>query len=151
MSEKSQKSQIENLAIGNTNYCSRGRRWCMTINNYTENQYLKISKIFQVKKWKYIIGKEIGEVKNTPHLQIYFESEHQVRFTAIKKLFPTAHIERAKGRKKENLIYCNKDSNFETNFHPSEWRTLSEAEVFADMLSIALENPIIENIDIKWA
>ncbi len=144
MSEKSQKSLLKKSAMGNTNHCSRGRRWCMTINNYTNKKYLEIFTIMRNKKWKHIIGKEIGGINGTPHLQIYFESTHQVRFNAIKKLFPTAHIERANGNKKENIKYCAKDDNYVTNFDMNIIRVETETQILNNILEKMYKEPVPE-------
>lgn len=85
---------------------NRSRTWCLTINNYTpENiETLKCLKTVYI-----IVGDEIGENK-TPHLQIYFRKKSQTKFSSIKKLFPTAHIEVAKGTDLQNREYCSKQS-----------------------------------------
>lgn len=85
--------------------------WCLTINNYTEED-ITITRDFG-KTCKYaIIGKEVGE-QGTPHLQVYLSLEKKLPFNAIKAIFPTAHIERAKGSARQNRLYCSKENNFE--------------------------------------
>lgn len=108
-----QITQITQSEGGNTSTPSldiRARRWCLTINNYNENNITQIHKYFDY----YIIGKEIGN-EGTPHLQIYVEKKNAVSFNKIKKLFPTAHIEKAKGNRKQNLEYCKKQGDYITN------------------------------------
>lgn len=84
------------------------KRWCMTLNNYTEFEYLRIKKTIDAKSKVWIIGKEVGE-SGTPHLQIYLELRKQGRFTELKKWNPRLHIEPAKGSRLENLKYCSKE------------------------------------------
>lgn len=110
--------------IGNTSNI-RARRWCITINNYTDIIYDTITQYVLKKNIDvYIIGKEEGKENNTPHLQIYFETKNPITFSSIKKIFPTAHIEKAKGTREDNFIYCSKEKNFISNI--IEEKTLEE-------------------------
>lgn len=94
---------------------STSRRWCFTLNNYTEEELNQISDIFEKKNWNYVMGLEIGEEKKTPHIQGYFESKNCVRFSTVKKILPKAHIEACKGTRQQNTDYCTKDMNYRTN------------------------------------
>lgn len=83
--------------------------WCFTINNWTQLEYDAIIKY----NFDYlIIGKEVGE-NGTPHLQGYCRKNTQVRFKALVKLMPRAHIECARGDADDNIKYCSKDGDFE--------------------------------------
>lgn len=94
---------------------SRGsRRFCLTVNNWSEEEYKSLKDYFDTKATQYIIGKEVGE-SGTPHLQAYCEFKNAVRYDTIKKISERAHIEKAKGGKKANYEYCSKDGNYETN------------------------------------
>ncbi len=112
-----QKLQKKNCG-GNTNYSAKmTRRYCLTINNYTIGELLHVTSIFQKKNYKYIVGQETGKKNLTKHLQIYFESKNPIRFSTVKNMFPRAHIEKAIGNRKQNIVYCSKDGNYETNFN----------------------------------
>lgn len=82
------------------------RFWCLTVNN-------PLSQIKELPKGcRYIVsGNEVGE-EGTPHLQIYLEMNRACRFAAIKKLFPSAHIEVRHGTGKEASDYCKKDGDY---------------------------------------
>ena len=83
----------------------RARNWFITINNYTNDDIIYA----QNYSCQYIIiGKEIGEKCRTPHLHIYFELKHQKSFSKIKKEFPRANIQVAKGNAEECRAYCSK-------------------------------------------
>lgn len=100
---------------------SRCRKWCITLNNYTNTEYNTILKFFNSKNsYSYIVGKEVGE-QGTPHLQIYVESKSQIYFDTLKKLCNRFHIEKAKGNTKQNVVYCSKDNNYITNFNMSKY------------------------------
>ena len=84
------------------------RAWCLTINNYNDSIYQAVT---SYKTDYLIVGKEIGE-SGTPHLQIYFYKNTKITFNGLKKTFPTAHIEQAKGTPQQNQTYCSKEGNF---------------------------------------
>jgi hypothetical protein len=51
---------------------SASNRWCFTLNNWTEEEYVQIVQSFSQGGHNYVIGKEVGE-NGTPHLQGYVE------------------------------------------------------------------------------
>lgn len=92
-------------------YMTRSRAYCLTLNNYTEAEYEAF--VGNAEKAAYaIIGKEVGE-NGTPHLQCYFYFKNAKSFSAVKKIFPRAHIEKAKGDAEQNKEYCSKEGSFE--------------------------------------
>lgn len=54
---------------------------------------------------------ENGNKENTEHIQGYIQFRKKIRFTAVKKLFPTAHIEKQspKATVDANIEYCSKE------------------------------------------
>lgn len=85
------------------------RNMFITLNNWTEEEYVKLSGMKGVKY--YVIGKECGE-QGTPHLQGYFEFTGGKRLSTIKKLLPRIHIEKRKGTPKQASDYCKKEGNY---------------------------------------
>lgn len=84
------------------------RRWCFTLNNYTDEDCETITKFCQFKGEYSIVGKELGE-NNTPHLQGYFRTTRAFTLNGLKKaLGPRVHFEPARGTEEENFIYCSK-------------------------------------------
>jgi len=110
---KSHESQNEGNTIPRS--VVRFRRICFTLNNYSETEYLESQKLSDLM----IIGKEVGE-HGTPHLQGYCEFKNQKTLEQIKKYIPRAHIEKAKGKRDENIVYCSKGQNFINTF-PEEF------------------------------
>lgn len=135
MSQRSQKSQKSQGDLGNTRSKSRSRKWCFTLNNYSEEEVKKLSQ--DLSDYKYVIGREVGE-SGTPHLQGYVEHKNQITFSKMKKLMPRAHIEKARGNGKQNYTYCSKEGNFITNM---DFRT--HREKLADEC-------LTEYNDVKW-
>ena len=90
---------------------SQAKRWCFTINNPNISVEQELERIFTEEIIKYcIVGREMGE-QGTPHLQGYIHLKAKRRFTAIKKMLPRAHIERAQGSDEDNATYCGKEGN----------------------------------------
>lgn len=85
----------------------RSRAWCLTINNYEEKDILTIKDLKGIVYC--IIGKETAPRTGTLHLQIYLHYKNATKFTTLKKKFPTAHIEPAKGTPEQNQVYCSKE------------------------------------------
>lgn len=110
------KTQENTSTLRGNTISLRARRWCITLNNYTDDELNTINTTFSERKYKYIIGKEVGSENNTPHLQIYIESKNAISFNTLKNICQRFHIEKAKGNKEQNLTYCSKENNFITNF-----------------------------------
>lgn len=72
----------------------RATCWSLTINNPTPGDDECLNLAMQ-KGWKVLGQLEKGETDGTPHYQIRLQTP-QVRFSAVKKAFPRAHIEVAK-------------------------------------------------------
>lgn len=64
-----------------------------------------------------ICGYEQGE-KGTWHIQGYVQMKNRTKLGAMKKLFPRAHLEVAKGLPQQNIDYCSKDQRW--HVHGSE-------------------------------
>lgn len=86
---------------------TRLRRFVFTLNNYTELELAEAKQaIIDNCSWG-IIGRETGD-SNTPHLQGAAILLKQMTFTAVRKLFPRAHIETMRGTPEQSLDYCSK-------------------------------------------
>ena len=55
---------------------------------------------------------EVGKNGETPHTHIYFVARNGIRFSMVKKLFPTAHIESCYGTSQENKDYITKTGKY---------------------------------------
>ncbi|AXH74034.1 MAG: putative viral replication protein [Circoviridae sp.] len=88
---------------------SPAKRWCFTLNNYSDMQFCSICSTIESKCSIGIIGKEIGE-SGTPHLQGYLEFKSKTRpFSHFKD--NKIHWEKSKGSRQDNLDYCSKDGD----------------------------------------
>lgn len=91
----------------------RAKRWCFTLNNYTQEEEEKLKTLEC--EW-IIFGHEHLE-DGTPHLQGAFTFEKIKDQTTIKKIFPRMHLEVMKGRPEQSKEYCTKEDK--TNYFES--------------------------------
>lgn len=94
---------------------TKSRKYQLTINHPAEHGLTHQSINDIMKNFNYIyycLCDEIGTEENTPHTHLYFVCENAVRFRKVKKLFPTAHIEKALGSSQENRDYIRKEGKY---------------------------------------
>lgn len=87
------------------------KRWCFTLNNYTEEEYKASTDDFASNHSPIflIVAREVGE-SGTPHLQGFVHLSKKLRITQLKKIVSVrAHFEKAKGSDKDNEKYCSKE------------------------------------------
>lgn len=84
------------------------RRWCFTLNNYTDEHIATLDTFDCV----YLVyGLEVAPTTGTPHLQGFVIFERTCRRTALTPLLP-AHWENARGTSMQAATYCKKDGVF---------------------------------------
>jgi len=127
-------------------------RWVMTLNNYTEDELIQISSIVP-KYCKYaIIGKEVGE-EGTPHLQGYIEFKHKSRPNSVFSFTKRIHWEKARGKREDNDIYCNKEERWLEFPKAEEFDVIGYDELWAwqkSMLDIFKAKPDKRTIHWFW-
>jgi len=91
----------------------RGAQWCYTINNYVEDDVLKLRALHTDAKNKVLyhaFQAEVGE-NGTPHLQGYIAfTGTKMRSTVANLVSKRAHLERTKGTPAEASDYCLDDA-----------------------------------------
>lgn len=87
----------------------RSRDFCVTIYNNFELALTDLSFDVEEGRVKYfVMGREICSTTSKEHLQGYIYYVNARTFSAVKKDFPTAHIESTKGTPKSASDYCKK-------------------------------------------
>lgn len=84
---------------------SRNRSWVVTLN--TEH-YSKAEVEEKLKAYTYIGQMEKGDETGYVHWQLYIENKTAIRFSTLKKKFPTGHFEVRWGTKKQAYDYATK-------------------------------------------
>lgn len=133
----------------------KSRRFCLTLNNWTEEEYRNIKSSFEAKAKNWIIGKEVGD-EGTHHLQIYVDFASPRTYLTIKNMTSSrCHIEQAKGNVQCNWKYCIKDGDFETNIDGSQWMSIQEicdAEILEEYKGVVWKDwqqDILDEIKLK--
>lgn len=96
------------------NDSSQSRKYHLTINNYDEYGFSveAIKSIAESMNPDYFcLSEEVGK-NGTPHVHLYMQFSLAVRFSTIKKRFPTAHIEAALGSAQSNRDYIRKEGKY---------------------------------------
>lgn len=114
------KQKVEQMEIlgGNTKSpkkrINQSKRWCFTLNNYTDAEVEQMDQVFTDMNIKYIYGYEVGEKCGTPHLQGYIEREKKFRWSEL-KLTKRIQWIKCNGNRESNLTYCSKEGEYKTN------------------------------------
>jgi hypothetical protein len=89
------------------------RKWCFTLNNYTDEDMLMLSTLFPDTVKYLIYGREVG-ANGTPHLQGFVWFSTQRTFARAKEaLGQRVHLEVCRGTPAQNRTYCSKDGDFD--------------------------------------
>jgi len=88
---------------------STSKRWCFTLNNWTQEEY---DAMITTPAVYLVIGKEIGKT-GTPHLQGFATFQTMQRMSAMQKISKRAHWETAYGTTEQAAEYCKKDGDYE--------------------------------------
>lgn len=100
---------------------SPAKRWCFTLNNYTEAEEVSIQSFISSECSYGIYGREVGE-SGTKHLQGFVIVKRKVRFSQLAGyLGNRAHVEAARGTPNDSRVYCSKDGDiFESGVCPGD-------------------------------
>jgi len=125
------------------------RAYCYTVNNYSpEDEKLLQDLVVDnsghpIKDHWY--GREIGDEKQTPHLQGYIRFNDKKAFSRVQHMLPRgAHIESAKGSPSDNWEYCWKqlDGVLICGTKPKLLAKRKHAEVDHDALLLEVSGPL---------
>lgn len=119
----------------------RAVHWSITINNPKPDDDENIA-VAKQKGWEVEGQKEVGE-NGTPHYQLYVNTRTQQRFTALKKVFPRAHIEIARNPKATKL-YCHKQETRVAELPNSDKYITSQKRLW-ELVSDELETDRADN------
>lgn len=84
------------------------KRVAFTHNNYTEKDFDDYKVYIEKNCVCGVLGREVAPNTGTPHIQGFFNLRTPRKFETLKKMFKTAHFEKAKASDEENFTYCTK-------------------------------------------
>lgn len=85
------------------------KRWCFTLNNYSDAELEGLRNVFREASAFACIGEEVGE-NGTPHLQGFVLLRDKAKLSDVREKFSNrAHWEVARGSSKDNERYCSKE------------------------------------------
>jgi hypothetical protein len=133
---ESERSKMPSKGKHNNSNNRRSRKYLLTLNNPEKHQNCSHQAIIaKLSNWENIIYYCMcNEVAKTPHTHLFIQFKNPVYFSSIKKAFPTAHIEEARGTGEENRAYIRKEGKWEnteketTNLKETfeEWGTMPQ-------------------------
>ncbi|QGH72833.1 MAG: Rep protein [CRESS virus sp. ct1Gc25] len=135
----------------NTGAASGSRGWCLTWNNYTNEEYEYCRVMWSKNNVVYaIVGKEVGSC-GTPHLQCYVYYRTKRSFRVMKQEFYKCHIECAIADALKNEKYCNKDGkHWEFGTRPLTQKEKGDAEKNRwDLAKMLAKEDRLDEIDSK--
>ena len=91
------------------------RRWHLIINNPADYSHKQISEIIHNNFRSIVYYCMADEQGQTLHTHLFMAFSGGVRFSTIKKHFPTAHIEAAQGTAQQNREYIAKEGKWEND------------------------------------
>lgn len=136
----------------------QSRRWCFTINNPNDRdeKFYKSDELFKtyledMEHMKYaIFSREKGEECGTEHFQGFIIFSIGKRFETVKNLFPSAHLEPARGSNTQARDYCLK---LETHIAGpyelgkfSEQRERTDITEFIELIKSGADNKTIREL-----
>lgn len=89
------------------------RRWCLTLNNYSDADVLEFNAIDLAGVKYAVVGKEVAPTTGTPHLQGFFIFHNAQRLSFCRNFFNgRGHWEPARAKSADAAGYCKKDGVF---------------------------------------
>lgn len=138
----------------------KARRWCMTLNNWTEDELAHLTSYSWV---KLACQSECGE-EETSHLQACMASKNAIRFSTLQKLLPRAHWEKCRNWD-ASVAYCTKEDTHDGRVRILEgvepsyeeapvvdyWDPSLETEWQKEIIGIADAEPDMRKIHWYWS
>ena len=94
---------------------SQSRRWVFTLNNPSDAEWQAFRNLadeLEEKGIRYVVGGDERGESGTRHIQGFVIFHQPKRFSAVRGLWPRAHIEPARGSSRQAADYCKKDGTY---------------------------------------
>ena len=109
----------------------QAKRWCFTLNNYTNDEWLNVVNRLTDKLVKYaVVGEETGD-SGTIHLQGYVRFQKIKRMAEVKRhVGKRAHVEICRGSEEENAKIADaKLKEINTSYDNVTWKTWQQETI----------------------
>lgn len=129
----------------------QSRRYVLTINNpiQSDEEFETFLKNLEHIKY-FIFQREKGHKEETEHFQIFLVFTISKRFSTIKNLFPTAHIESANGSNIQCRDYCSKsDTRVSGPYEYGEFaeeRSRTDIKTLLELIKAGADNTTIMDL-----
>lgn len=133
---------------------ARTTSYVFTHNNYSAATLEHYGSIASDESCVYLVyGKEVAPTTGTPHLQGYVQFSVRKRINVVRRLFPGAHLELARGTPEQCRNYCIKDGDF-TEFGDFDscvsQGKRTDIDAYRDWLTEQTEYPSNADIASQW-
>lgn len=87
------------------------RKVCITMNNYSLDDFEKMKAHIETFCTFGVLGKEVGD-SGTRHIQGYVEYKNGRTFKRLKEIYEGCHLEKKRGTNTQAADYCKKDGDY---------------------------------------
>lgn len=127
----SKKSGVSVKDGSTSQYVPRSKHWCFTLNNYTDEDLLRLSSLRSTRDLYLIYGKEVGET-GTPHLQGFVSFPSRKRLNQVIQALGQCHCSIARFIS-QSIEYCKKEGDYtEFGIPPKGKGQRSDLEAFKE-------------------
>lgn len=126
---------------------NQAKNWCVTLNNYSEEDIVKMKSFIETECVYGIYQCEIAPTTLTPHIQGYVQLKTKKRLTFIKGFFPSAHLEIARGSAQENSDYCSKEGGSGLYSHGNYITSGRSPDLDSAIIAVKNKRPLSEVAD----
>ncbi len=130
---------------------SRGRSWCFTVNNFSDDDVLVIRRLEQDRRIRYLVLQEELASTGTRHLQGYLEAFRPLRLGLCRKLIsPRVHWEQRLGTQAEAIAYCKKLGTRTEDGVVIEFGTPARSKCSVDLVQSVLDGASMKDLALDY-
>ncbi len=130
---------------------SRGRCWCFTANNYTDDDVRVIRRLQADTKVRYLVCQQELSESGTNHLQGYLEFFRPLRLGMVRKLIsPRVHWEQRCGTQADAISYCKKVDTRVVDGIQIEFGTPARSKISVDLVGSVLAGASMRDLALDF-
>ncbi len=132
-------------------HVSRGRSWCFTVNNFSDDDVLVIRRLQQDARIRYVVLQEELAESGTRHLQGYLEVFRPLRLGLCRKLIsPRVHWEQRCGTQAQAIAYCKKLDTRAAEGIVIEFGTPARSKCSVDLIGSVLAGSSMKDLAMDY-